>query len=215
MAVDYREQYTPEQLEPFWPNEIIKMMVSVLCTLAVIMFFAVLPVLLEAAGLGHLEHHEEPANPRGATPVGIKPEWYFLATYQYLRLMPTKFLGVSGKTLGVLSQGALVAAAVSVPFWYRKRAGRRPGPVYRIVVTACIGGFVALTIWGGWPEEFVGGQEHLIPFADYFKKATLMFVVTAAALAVFYLLIAQERRAIRRLMDEPESEPGAAKGSGT
>ena len=204
MAVDYREQYTPGQLEPFWPNEIIKMMVSVLCTLAVIMFFAVLPVLLESVGLGHLEHHEEPANPRGATPVGIKPEWYFLATYQYLRLMPTSFLGVSGKTWGVLSQGVVVAAAVSVPFWYRRRAGRRPGNLYRVVVTACLFAFVGLTIWGGWPEEFVGGEERLIPFRQYFRMHPIMFITVGASILVFYLLVAQERRAIRRLMDHPD-----------
>ena len=68
MAADYREQYRPDQLEPFWPNEILKMAVVVLCTLAVIMTFAVLPVVLEVTGITAAEHHEEPANPRGATP---------------------------------------------------------------------------------------------------------------------------------------------------
>ncbi|HEY8667362.1 MAG TPA: hypothetical protein VIL86_11895, partial [Tepidisphaeraceae bacterium] len=117
MATDYREQYRSDQLEPFWPHEIIKMIVVVLCTLAVIMFFAILPVLMEEAGVKGMAHHEEPANPRGATPVGIKPEWYFLATYQYLRLMPTQFLGISGKTCGVLSQGIAVTVIVALPFW--------------------------------------------------------------------------------------------------
>ncbi len=44
MAVDYREQYSPEQLEPFWPNEILRMLVVVLCTLALIMALVVLPL---------------------------------------------------------------------------------------------------------------------------------------------------------------------------
>src|ERR1035437_1259335 len=108
MATDYKQQYRPDQLEPFFPNEIIKMVVVVLCTLAVIMFFAVLPVLLDTIGFHDGVHHEEPANPRGATPVGIKPEWYFLAVYQHLRLMPTSFLGMSGKLLGVLTQGIVM-----------------------------------------------------------------------------------------------------------
>ena len=73
------------------------------------------------SGIHGMEHHEEPANPR-ATPVGIKPEWYFLAIYQYLRLMPTNFLGISGKTLGVLSQGLVMPVVVLLPFWYRRRA---------------------------------------------------------------------------------------------
>jgi quinol-cytochrome oxidoreductase complex cytochrome b subunit len=126
MSVDYREQYRPDQLEPFWPNEIIKMSVVVLCTLALIMFLAVLPVLLEAVGIHGLDHPEEPANPRGATPVGIKPEWYFLGTYQYLRLMPTEVAGISGKTLGVLSQGVFITALLLLPFWYRRGGGVAP-----------------------------------------------------------------------------------------
>jgi len=206
MAVDYREQYRSDQLEPFFPNEIIKMVVVVLCTLAVIMFFAILPVLLESAGVRGIEHHEEPANPSGSTPVGIKPEWYFLATYQYLRLMPTQLLGVSGKTLGVLSQGGLVTAIVLLPFWYRRRAHERPRWAYRIGVTVVVAAFLGLTIWGGWPEDFVGGEEQMIPLSAYFRGHPTIFLVMAAALVVFYALLAKERRAIRKVLDSPERE---------
>lgn len=204
MASDYREQYRPDQLEPFFPNEIIKMVVVVLCTLAVIMFFAILPVLLDAVGIHGMEHHEEPANPRGATPAGIKPEWYFLATYQYLRLMPTEFLGISGKTWGVLSQGVLMPVVVLLPFWYRKAANRRPGGRYRIAVTLVMVSFLVLTLWGGWPEEQGAGEERLIPLRQYFGEKPMIFLLIGAALVVFYALIAQERRAIRRLLDSPD-----------
>ena len=40
MGVDYREQYKPEHLEPFFPNEIVKMIIVVLCTLPPICDFA-------------------------------------------------------------------------------------------------------------------------------------------------------------------------------
>jgi quinol-cytochrome oxidoreductase complex cytochrome b subunit len=257
MSVNYRDQYTPDQLEPFFPNEIAKMVVAVLCTLAVIMFLAILPVLLESVGIHGIEHPEEPANPRGATPVGIKPEWYFLSVYQYLRLMPTDLLGISGKTLGVLSQGLFITPLVLLPFWYRKRANQRPGHAYRVVVTACLATFLILTIWGGWPETS-GGEAHvarsgahqlfklpmaviglgivlslarrqyrmagalvvcllpawlllslaadpeLIPFGEYFREHPMIFILIAAALIVFYVLIAQERRAIRRVMGDGE-----------
>jgi ubiquinol-cytochrome c reductase cytochrome b subunit len=206
MAVDYKQQYTPSQLEPFFPNEIMKMLVAVLCTLALIMLLAILPVLLDMCGLHGLLHEEEPANPRGATPAGIKPEWYFLATYQYLRLMPTSFLGISGKAWGVLSQGVLVTAAVLLPFWYRRRANQRPGWMYRVAVTVSMLGFLVLTIWGGWPEKHVGGEEHLIPLGEYVRTHPMIFALVAATLAVFYLLVAQERRAIRRLLDEPAKQ---------
>ena len=207
MAADYREQYRPDQLEPFWPNEILKQTVVVLCTLAVIMFFAVLPILLDAAGIAGAQHHEEPANPRGATPVGIKPEWYFLATYQYLRLMPTSFLGISGKTLGVMSQGVLMPVAVLLPFWYRKRADRRPGWLYRIAVTAAIAGFLILTLWGGWPEGPTGEE---IPLGEYLRERPTMFILIGVALVVFYALMAHERHAIRQTMDRPAPPDAAA-----
>ncbi|MEI8196700.1 MAG: hypothetical protein WCI73_12450 [Phycisphaerae bacterium] len=215
MAADYREQYRLDQLEPFWPNEIIKMGVVVLCTLAVIMAFAVLPVVLEELGITSAQHHEEPANPRGATPVGIKPEWYFLATYQYLRLMPTSFLGVSGKTLGVLSQGVVMPVVVLLPFWYRKRAARRPGWLYRAAVTVAIGGFLTLTLWGGWPED-ASGEE--VPLGEYLRERPTMFVLVGVALVIFYVMIAHERNAIRRLLDSPApptplASPEGAPGS--
>jgi quinol-cytochrome oxidoreductase complex cytochrome b subunit len=141
MSVDYSKQYRPDQLEPFWPNEVVKMSVAVLCTLAIIMLLAILPVVLEGVGI-HVHHAEEPANPHGGTPPGIKPEWYFLAVYQHLKLMPTQLLGVDGKMLGVLSQGVGVMVVIGLPFWYRRKAHDRPGWLYRTVVTSTIFGFL-------------------------------------------------------------------------
>ena len=207
MGVDYREQYRPDQLEAFWPNEIIKMMVVVLCTLAVIMFFAILPVLLDTVGLHGLRHHDEPANPRGATPAGIKPEWYFLGTYQYLRLMPTQLLGISGKVWGVLTQGLLVTVVVLLPFWYRKRAHARPGWMYRVAVTSVLAGFLGLTIWGGWPERLVAGEEQLAPITEYVGAHPMFFILVGASLLVFYVLIWMERRAIRQVLGDAPQEP--------
>lgn len=206
MAVDYKKQYRPDELEPFWPNEIIKMSVVVLCTLAVIMILVILPVLMEAVGVHGLDHEQEPANPRGATPVGIKPEWYFLATYQYLRLTPTQVLGISGKTLGVLSQGPLVLAILLLPFWYRRGANRRPGWLFRIGVTTVIFLFLALTVWGGWPETHVDGHEQLVPVSEYLRQHPMFFSLIALALVIFYALIAQERRAIRTILHD--QKPG-------
>lgn len=131
MAVKYTEQYKPSQLEPFWPNEIIKMVSVVLCTMAVIMFFAILPVLMEIVGLGGVAEHEEPADPR-TTPAHIRPEWYFLSVYQYLKLMPSELLGVEGSALGILSQGVGVTLLLLLPFWYRdEEAGLSPAGAKR------------------------------------------------------------------------------------
>ena len=203
MAVDYKKQYRPDQLEPFWPNEIIKMTVVVLCTLAVIMLLATMPVLMEMTGLKGVMHVEEPANPQGATPVGIKPEWYFLAVYQHLRLMPTELFGISGKTLGVLSQGPVVLAVLLLPFWYRRGAHRRPGHGYRLVVTFVIFALLGLTIWGGWPEHVVDGHEQLASLSEYLQVRPFLFIMPTVAAVIFYIMIAHERKAIRRILDAP------------
>ncbi len=214
MGVDYREQYEPDQLEPFWPNEIIKMIVSVLCCLAIIMLLVILPVLLEMIGLPGLAHEEQPANPRGSTPIGIKPEWYFLAVYQYLRIWPTTLLGLSGKTWGVLSQGPLILIIVLLPFLYRgRRAFTRPNWWYRIGVTVVLAMAVLFTFWGGWPEAHTDDGEALMPLGEYFRHRPLFFIFTALAIVVFYVLVAHERQAIRRVLHR-ESDGPAPGGSG-
>jgi hypothetical protein len=123
MGVDYREQYKPEHLEPFFPNEIVKMIIVVLCTLALLSFLAVLPVVLEHLGIQGMAHEEAPADP-SSTPPHIRPEWYFLAVYQYLKLMPSEVLGVSGKALGILTQIIVVGLLLLFPFWYPLRSAR-------------------------------------------------------------------------------------------
>lgn len=214
MGVDYREQYEPDQLEPFWPNEIIKMIVSVLCCLAIIMFLVTLPVLLEMVGLPGLAHEEQPANPRGSTPIGIKPEWYFLAVYQYLRIWPTELLGLSGKTWGVLSQGPLILVIVLLPFIYRgRRAFTRPNWWYRISVTVVLALAILFTFWGGWPEAHGEDGEHLAPLRDYFMHQPLFFIFTALTIVVFYVLVAQERKAIRHVLHR-ETGDSADRASG-
>jgi hypothetical protein len=123
MGVKYREQYKPEHLEPFFPNEIIKMIIVVLCTLALLMFLVVLPTYLENLGIHGIAHAEDPADP-STTPPHIRPEWYFLAVYQYLKLMPSEVLGIGGKALGILTQIIVVILLFLLPFWYPLRAAR-------------------------------------------------------------------------------------------
>jgi hypothetical protein len=123
MGVDYREQYKSEHLEPFFPNEIVKMIIVVLCTLALLTFLAVLPVYVEHLGIEGIAHEQEPADP-GSTPPHIRPEWYFLAVYQYLKLMPSEILGVSGKALGIFTQMIVVGLLFLFPFWSPLRSAQ-------------------------------------------------------------------------------------------
>lgn len=82
-----------------------------------------------------------PADPL-STPEHIKPEWYFLANYQLLKLIPNEFAGI-------VLQGLLAAAIFLLPVIDRK--GDRPAwkrPLFGTIVLFGIIGFILLTIWG-------------------------------------------------------------------
>ena len=181
MAVDYRQQYTPQQLAPFWPDEVIRLAVVALCTLAVITVLAILPVILNAWGLEHLIEESEPADAR-VTPEHIRPEWYFLAVYQHLKVVPQEFLGLSGKTVGVLSQGVFMLAVMLLPFWARRGAHRPPGRLHRVSVTLVIAVFLVFTLWAVWPPP------------------VLLTIAVVVVLLLFYTLLTSERRNVRRVL---------------
>jgi len=85
---EYRHESHPEG-PSFFPDFVLKEMIMLMVFLAV-MFFIItfLPTLLLP------EEANIPADPF-KTPAHIKPEWYFLAPYQMLKIVPNKFLGVS------------------------------------------------------------------------------------------------------------------------
>jgi quinol-cytochrome oxidoreductase complex cytochrome b subunit len=60
------------------------------------------------------------ADPFAPAPAGIRPEWFFLWTFQGLKYLPAKILGIPGETLGVLFLGALAGVFVAVPLLDRK-----------------------------------------------------------------------------------------------
>mmetsp|Transcript_39841 Transcript_39841/g.55340 ORF Transcript_39841/g.55340 Transcript_39841/m.55340 type:complete len:217 (-) Transcript_39841:163-813(-) len=85
--------------EPAWPNDLLYMFP--VCILGVIALSVGLAVL-DPAVIG------EPANPF-ATPLEILPEWYFFPTFNALRVIPNKLLGV-------LSMAAVPLGLITVPF---------------------------------------------------------------------------------------------------
>ncbi len=62
------------------------------------------------------------ADPFAPAPAGIRPEWYFLWTFQGLKYLPAKILGIPGETLGVLFLGGLGGLLVAVPLLDRGRS---------------------------------------------------------------------------------------------
>lgn len=86
--------------EPAWPNDLLYIFpVVIFGTFACIIGLSI----LEPASFG------EKANPF-ATPLEILPEWYFYPTFNLLRVLPSKILGV-------LSMVAVPAGLLLVPFF--------------------------------------------------------------------------------------------------
>jgi cytochrome b6-f complex subunit 4 len=116
--------------EPAWPNDLLYIFpVVILGTIACIVGLSV----LEPSGLG------EKADPF-ATPLEILPEWYFFPTFNLLRVIPNKLLGV-------LSMAAVPAGLLTVPFL--ENVNKFQNPFRRPVasLTFIVGTFVA--IWLG------------------------------------------------------------------
>jgi len=121
---------------PFFPNYATKDMAVIslfLALLAGIVFFAPWFFLPDVA--------YSPADPF-TTPIGIKPEWYFLAAYQTLRVFPSEAAGLA-------VQAATITFLFFVPFIDRgeeRRPARRP----LFLCLFCIGVmlYAGLTIWG-------------------------------------------------------------------
>ena len=85
--------------EPAWPNDLLYIFpVCIFGTFACLIGLSV----MEPTAIG------EPANPF-ATPLEILPEWYFFPTFNLLRVLPNKLVGV-------LSMAAVPAGLLTVPF---------------------------------------------------------------------------------------------------
>jgi ubiquinol-cytochrome c reductase cytochrome b subunit len=108
----------------------------------VMAFFALMFFIITFAPALFLpEDANVPADPY-KTPAHIKPEWYFLAPYQMLKMVPNKFVGVSLQIIMTL-------AFLFWPFLDTKKENNmlKRRALFAVFITAFIG-WVVLTIWG-------------------------------------------------------------------
>ena len=85
--------------EPAWPNDLLYVFpIVIFGTFSLLIGLSI----LEPSAIG------EPANPF-ATPLEILPEWYFFPTFNLLRVLPNKLLGV-------VSMAAVPLGLITVPF---------------------------------------------------------------------------------------------------
>src|ERR1019366_1561405 len=79
-------------------------------------WYAALAVLGSLAALFPWELGEK-ADPSASAPAGIRPEWYFLAPFYTLKLIPSHVWIFEGELLGLFGFGLLALVWVALPFW--------------------------------------------------------------------------------------------------
>ncbi len=88
------------------------------------------------------------ADPLAPAPAGIRPEWYFMFTFQTLKLLPAHILGVEGEVLGILGFGLGGLIWFCIPFidrWEGSHKVSRAINVFGVVVVVYM---IVMTIWG-------------------------------------------------------------------
>ncbi|MBN2340581.1 MAG: cytochrome b N-terminal domain-containing protein [Deltaproteobacteria bacterium] len=83
------------------------------------------------------------ANPMGAAPEGIKPEWYLLAPYQALKLFPGKL-----ELVGMAIMGLGPLLVIALPFIDKNVPTDKRGEMITQMAIAGLIGFLGMTIWG-------------------------------------------------------------------
>ncbi len=92
---------------PFYPNFVLRELIG---------WYGALGVLGMLAALFPWELGTK-ADPFASAPAGIRPEWYFLAVFFTLKLIPGKVLIFNGEALGILVFGLAAVGWMLVPFW--------------------------------------------------------------------------------------------------
>ncbi len=121
---------------PFFPNFFLKEILIVMIYFVVMFYFITFMPTFFVPDDANIQ-----ADPL-RTPAHIRPEWYFLAPYQMLKLIPNKFLGISVQVI-------FVAVFLIWPFIDTKeKKNILKRPFLLTVVICCLVLWLVLTIWG-------------------------------------------------------------------
>ena len=137
---DRTKRAEAEEGVPFFPVHFLKEVMVVFISLGVLV-----------ALVTFIPAPMEPKADPFSTPEHIKPEWYFLAAYQALKVAEyLVFLGQwAPKLLGVLGQGVIMAIIVFLPFIDpnpERHPWRRPVALILGILLVLV--FVGFTLWG-------------------------------------------------------------------
>ncbi|MGC9195299.1 MAG: cytochrome b [Syntrophobacteraceae bacterium] len=176
---------------PVWPEQ---------SYISVSLFFFLLFVVVLMATYIPLNPIETFGPPSPVTPV-MRPDWYFLPIYGFLKLIPGDLsLSLAGAKIspeaigGVFFPGILALILVAIPFLDRASSPQNyiENPLHRPFMTSLgIAGavFLFMTALSGYIDVL-----HIAPK----RMAIYVVVVTAAAWVVSYLLLRLYSRAVKK-----------------
>ena len=122
----------------FFPNYVLR---------DVLAWYVVLAVLAALAAFYPWELGRK-ADPFAPVPAGIRPEWYFLAMFHTLKLLPSHILGIEGEHVGVIAFGLLGAFLVVVPFLDRRASRGERSPLFTAIALVGLAYLIVFTIIG-------------------------------------------------------------------
>jgi cytochrome b6 len=132
-----RDSSRPRRSIPFIPHFLLRDLLGWLILLGVL-------AALSAFKPAHLGLEADPFQP---APAGIKPEWYFLFAFQFLKLIPSKVLFLEGEGVAVFLLSAAGAVWFLVPVLDRRSRRGEPSPLFTAFGLIAIAVVVALTVW--------------------------------------------------------------------
>src|SRR5580765_7034175 len=127
---------------PFFPNYILR---------DVLAWYVVLAVLAALAAFYPWELGTK-ADPFAVVPPGIRPEWYFLAMFHTLKLLPSHVLWFEGEQLGVVAFGMAAVFLILVPFLDRRASRGEPSRVFTVLAVLGLVYLVTCTILGHYAK---------------------------------------------------------------
>src|SRR5262249_35435739 len=128
---------------PFFPNYVLRDVLAWYCVIAV----------LAALAACYPWELGTKADPFAVVPPGIRPEWYFLAMFHTLKLLPSHVLGFEGERLGVIAFAIAALFLVLVPFLDRRSSRGEPSRLFTVIAVIGLVYLVSFSIIGHYPND--------------------------------------------------------------